>query len=1402
MSYLSHVSNYNGVFDPSGSYQKFDFVYNTGDGMYYYARQDVDAGGEIQLSYSNRFTLDPSGPMVNNDPSYYIHDQLNLPETTLQVGQTISIEGSLNESDGQYKIINIERDRILFHAGNDILSILEATEIGNNWYDSSWFFHANPGETRSIDQTKFYYNESQGGWIYNLLWRWIYVKPLNQNKKEFWVFIAKDGGKSIGGGYWFYATNEFLGSTNYSQNSYLYINVDGDPDDTNDYVDYVYRYDDLIGYYRDASNTWQYDLDGVEYPVQSQPIHVFGKSHWENFGQNNPERTINEKIVKKPGWTEWRDYPTDEYDAMFYNHGEAGLDALYGVKFDGGIKIEQIELSPDFGEFGEPPEVIAPDKIGDAYEARIQIQGATASDSIKTYELFGANDITISTIDDNIINNPDSWSKDLFFFDADYGSSVSFRANNYKYEYGNGYYILQPKTINSLTFEANLQFKNRTNREANAIVHFLENHQGQHEKDKTSPNLAYTQGISGFRWDGNATFHPYDNTEVQAKKFYCHDWSHSLNFENSNDINVKLSHSDYSIIQGISGGFVGAAESYNESEYYEKNDIAYNTEDKKHYYWYSENSQTGLAPTQGVIENDYEQYVNENQNLLDYYSNKENTWQYRLLDYQDETEYQIQSRPKEIFGEQYWEVSGEDAGYSMPTQAGWNREIGYFEHINKNYWTRDFLWKPSIGLSVSQKPRLHSAVLNNGYTQIYNDGINESLLVLDMQFKNRDDSEAKAILHFLEHHYGCLPFMFSPPSPYDARQNFICQEWTHTYNYKNNHTISAKFEQFPFNIEADQYDSLIPPGIKSRGELIVKSPKILKEENIGEDLTTSTQLRSRLYIKNKGDESVIISDIHLLSEDDADYYKILGKNGEVPVPLVVNVQNREVELPSEGLSNDLIHLNNATIKINKKYEEGIDNGITFVDQDGVEYIQYNTGKIARLDDSSKTLDTTYFVNEYLILNNRTNILKAGEEGYVEVVFLGLSGEEIDFILQDYQANNLLYNTEPEYVFKETSTRDDPEEVPYIKFIKENSVFYVDATDAPENTYWFIEITSQETGNPDSHGASLGNLVINGENGTQVDHTHDSEGAKTTSIIIVKGGEKYEITGINYPDREPGIVENNGFKISLGDESDSNEDGYISMSAPWFSHWDENLGFITTPEYIPLSVAYSGEENVTWSGTTFYTEENGEKVDQSTSFTTNKNTIVYVKSGQALYDITVSTSTIDDSLTIKRLTESSGDIYEFATNANHVFKTDQNGNVSAEEYHLGTSEIIVYEGSRRLYFDGIGENPGSFKIATPNGSNISANRIHQFIYPSNMTADSASVEVPVTIKTNNKEIVEKTIALNFSKASESIKINPINVGNIVGKLEGGRYFNATISFENDSFFGASTSQLKTFLSIRT
>jgi len=595
-----------------------------------------------------------------------------------------------------------------------------------------------------------------------------------------------------------------------------------------------------------------------------------------------------------------------------------GSDGVYEINQ---IQTDQTSLNGDTNFTGTFLEVTALDAPG-----------------IQETEEEGANIISISALSLSPTESPLVWAKDEFFFDADYGTTVDFRANNYKYEYGNGYYILQPKNINSLNMEVNLKFKNRTNRETNAIVHFLENHQGQHEQDRISPNLKYKQGISGFRWDGNATFHPYDSTEVQTKKFFCSEWNHSLSFENSNDVTVKLRNLDTSLLQKTSGLFVNPAKEYDASQFYEKHDVVYSPINQKHYYWSGDSSSYNKSPVE--------------------------------------------------------------------EQANWTRENGYAKDTHTEYWTRKFFWKPSIGLSVNQKPRMNEISLGAGYTQIYNDGINESLLNLDLNFNNRSDEEAYAILHFLEQHYGAIPFQFSPPAPYDRERNFVCQEWSHTYNYKNNHSISAKFEEYPFNFNAQQYDNNISPPIESPGELVFTSPAVLKGEGEGGDISVSDAFIGRIYFKNIGDQAVNISSINLSSSfADGALFKILGSSS-VSAPVVGPNLSASDYVFSLPVDSSLGILEGKTIRLGKKYKPGSEGGYTFTYigesitglQSGSRFIQFNNGTIRSLSDRDFAIYTKIFVSESFIVKNATSVLSGGEEGFCEIAFKGVDENSIiDFL---------------------------------------------------------------------------------------------------------------------------------------------------------------------------------------------------------------------------------------------------------------------------------------------------------------------------------------------------------------------------------------------------------------------
>jgi hypothetical protein len=111
--------------------------------------------------------------------------------------------------------------------------------------------------------------------------------------------------------------------------------------------------------------------------------------------------------------------------------------------------------------------------------------------------------------------------------------------------------------------------------------------------------------------------------------------------------------------------------------------------------------------------------------------------------------------------------------------------------------------------------------------------------------------------------------------------------------------------------------------------------------------------------------------------------------------------------------------------------------------------------------------------------------------------------------------------------------------PTIGFLKVGGGFVVNVTNAG-GAYWEINLTSHEEGGP-SYGRAIGpQLKIVHEGGT-MNHGY----SKKTSTIKVKEG-RYTISGINYPNRKPGIITQSGKFLSLGDGHSTGQDGYIKL----------------------------------------------------------------------------------------------------------------------------------------------------------------------------------------------------------------------------------------------------------------
>jgi phage-related protein len=646
------------------------------------------------------------------------------------------------------------------------------------------------------------------------------------------------------------------------------------------------------------------DQGGASYIVDS----------WGQLGQSSSDLKVGH-IIDVAGSQEGND---GQYRVIYIN---AEIDSLYG---DSSINGSLITILP-------------------------------INDSVISDELAGEHEITIQAVNSTPSQDENAWSSNRFFFDADYGSTVKYRCNNDKFNYGNGYYNIIPKSINNVSVQVNLVFKDRTNREANSIVHFLENHKGQHNKSLPSVALQYTNGISGFFWDGSSCFHPYDSVDVQSKRFYCNEWNHNLVFENSNDLSVNLVNYDSSILNKSDGIFIGNVDAYSDSVYYEKHDIVLEENSQRFYYWSGDHSEAGMQPSQESV--------------------------------------------------------------------SWSRDYGYYQDINTEYWTREFYWRPSLSLSVNQSPRLNTIISQNGYNQVYRDGINESLLKLNLEFNGRSDHEIKAILHFLEQHYGAVPFAFSPPAPYESIKNFVCLEWEHRYNFKNNHSVRAVFEQFPINIKAQEIDGLISETLQISEEIKCPSTIIFSEKNKDNAIDINQTVKKRVEIKNIGGFDVDIIamytpdayvDFNILGHDDGDTFPIIVEENFEPEDFVFQLNN-DSSLPFD--------LSGKLVRMSKKYNEGLEGGETFtvVESNGSRYVpvlyqgspdvffQNNKGEIFSIARNASSSVFPGFLVEGILKQNMRSTLGPGQKGYFYIVFQGANEglqEVFDFSFVTKDSNEI------------------------------------------------------------------------------------------------------------------------------------------------------------------------------------------------------------------------------------------------------------------------------------------------------------------------------------------------------------------------------------------------------------
>jgi phage-related protein len=134
------------------------------------------------------------------------------------------------------------------------------------------------------------------------------------------------------------------------------------------------------------------------------------------------------------------------------------------------------------------------------------------------------------------------------------------------------------------------------------------------------------------------------------------------------------------------------------------------------------------------------------------------------------------------------------AGGDFPSTS-LNLWHGYETYSSNGLVKPYFMWVPSYNISVNHSPRVKTVKFGDGWEQRMNDGLNNTLLELDLAFDNRDLYESAAITHFLDTRGGSESFIWYPPQPYQAQKLWVCENHTFNINFYNNYSIKARFRE-------------------------------------------------------------------------------------------------------------------------------------------------------------------------------------------------------------------------------------------------------------------------------------------------------------------------------------------------------------------------------------------------------------------------------------------------------------------------------------------------------------------------------------------------------------------------------------------------------------------------------
>lgn len=445
------------------------------------------------------------------------------------------------------------------------------------------------------------------------------------------------------------------------------------------------------------------------------------------------------------------------------------------------------------------------------------------------YPYFYCTTKHLSTSSNSPITTSTNWTQ-KFNWRASYGSSVGFKGDNYSIQKEEGESFDVSKSLNALPMRMSVSFNERDDREAKAIIHFLQEKYFQYEGIY---NLNYLGERNELAEVGAFDF-TFTKPYKTSQKVVCREFSQDLDFRNNNNITASFENlyaSQTSTVSSFDGynyrlDFLSYLKLPAGAPPYSKafvKDVPVTLD-----IYTSTDANGGVVPPAGA-ENCQSFGVFFPPGINEIAPTDPATGGDRIFLFQNYRKVKLTSTitkssttisvtPLESFS-----VSSSLDHFPILIPCVGGQSSMYIEEPEEILWypwlrLRSFPFKASSSQDVPQAPRHVNASFTSYYKKLYKAGPNQNLLQLSVSFDYRTEREAKEILLFLEQHLGYKRFRFQLPRPYTKGDTaaatlaekrismFFCPEWKHSVVFKNCHRIEAKFIETPSGITQEPFD--------------------------------------------------------------------------------------------------------------------------------------------------------------------------------------------------------------------------------------------------------------------------------------------------------------------------------------------------------------------------------------------------------------------------------------------------------------------------------------------------------------------------------------------------------------------------------------------------------------------